>query len=196
MGLENFDLEELPPEEEGPIAEEANNRTFLIIAAALGAIALLALICIAVYTLVLLPRNRQAQRSQQMTLEAQQTEVEAIVAATSTAAEITALAAAFTDTPTATPLPSPSATPTPVLAMPTEQPTSTLSPDLATATALYATLQANATNYIINLTASPMQPTQMPTTGFADEVGLPAMFGMAALLIAVIFLARRLRTAT
>jgi hypothetical protein len=36
----------------------------------------------------------------------------------------------------------------------------------------------------------------MGSYGFADEVGLPAMLGLAGLLIVVIFLARRLRTAS
>jgi hypothetical protein len=38
-------------------------------------------------------------------------------------------------------------------------------------------------------------PSALPTSGFADDVGLPGMFGLALLLVAVIFLARRLRTA-
>jgi LPXTG-motif cell wall-anchored protein len=45
------------------------------------------------------------------------------------------------------------------------------------------------------LTARPLQPTEIPKTGFAGEVGLPAMLGMAVLLIVIIILARRLRTA-
>jgi LPXTG-motif cell wall-anchored protein len=56
-------------------------------------------------------------------------------------------------------------------------------------------LQANATLYAATLTARPLQPTAIPNTGFADDVGLPAMLGMAVLLVVVIFLARRLRTA-
>ena len=35
----------------------------------------------------------------------------------------------------------------------------------------------------------------LPATGFADEVGLPGLFGLAALLIVVIFGARRIRQA-
>jgi LPXTG-motif cell wall-anchored protein len=66
---------------------------------------------------------------------------------------------------------------------------------MATATALHATLEANATLYVSTLTARPLQPTEIPKTGFADEVGLPAMLGMAVLLIVIIILARRLRTA-
>ena len=48
-------------------------------------------------------------------------------------------------------------------------------------------------------TAGPGTPqvtaTGLPTTGLADEVGLPGMFGLAALLLVVIFLARRARLA-
>lgn len=47
---------------------------------------------------------------------------------------------------------------------------------------------------------APPQPqptaTALPTTGFADEVGLPGLLAMAAVLLIVIFLARRMRLAT
>jgi hypothetical protein len=60
-------------------------------------------------------------------------------------------------------------------------------------------VDANATLFAATLTAGPGAVTPSPTalsqTGFADEVGLPAMLGMAALLMLVIFLARRLRSA-
>ncbi len=36
-------------------------------------------------------------------------------------------------------------------------------------------------------------PTGLPKTGFADEMGLPGLFGLAALLVVVIFVARRAR---
>lgn len=36
-------------------------------------------------------------------------------------------------------------------------------------------------------------PTALPATGFADDVGLPGMLGLAVVLIAVVFLARRIR---
>jgi LPXTG-motif cell wall-anchored protein len=35
--------------------------------------------------------------------------------------------------------------------------------------------------------------TALPSTGFVDEVGLPALFGLGLALIAVVILARRLR---
>jgi LPXTG-motif cell wall-anchored protein len=36
--------------------------------------------------------------------------------------------------------------------------------------------------------------TALPTTGFADEYGLPGLVGLAVILIAVVFLSRKLRT--
>jgi LPXTG-motif cell wall-anchored protein len=215
MGMEDFNLddeeEKKPLDREGfnlddnleqpaeaPLAEESSNRTFLIIAAALGGIALIALVCIAVYALVLWPRAQSAQASRRATLEAQNTEVAVIIASTSTSAAETAMAAQFTATPTQTSL-APTATatpsPTPVVAVPTAtQPAPANMSENATATALHATLQANATLYAATLTAKPLQPTAIPNTGFADDVGLPMMLGIAVLLVLVIFLARRLRT--
>jgi hypothetical protein len=70
-----------------------------------------------------------------------------------------------------------------------------ISPDEATATMLYATLHANSTAVVQTLAVASPTPTRLAATGFADDVGLPAMLGMAALLIVVIFLARKLRTA-
>lgn len=191
------DLEQ--PSDEATLPEESSNRTFLIIAAALGGIALIALVCIAIYALVWWPRSRNEQEAKIATLNAQNTEVAAIVSATSASAAETEMAAAFTATPTLTPLP-PTATvtpsPTPVVAVEITSPQApTLGSEMATATALHSTLQANATLYAATLTAKPLQPTAIPNTGFADDVGLPAMLGLAVLLVVVIFLARRLRSA-
>jgi len=201
MGIDDFKLDDdlEQPSEEAPLPEESSNRTFLIIAAALGGIALIALVCIAIYALVLWPRARNEQEARRATLEAQNTEVAVIIARTSTSAAETEIAAAFTATPTRTTLPptaSATPSPTPVVAVDITSPQApTLSSEMATATALHSTLQANATLYAATLTAKPLQPTAIPTTGFADEVGLPAMLGLAVLLVVVIFLARRLRSA-
>jgi hypothetical protein len=206
MGFENLDLDDnLEETEETAPVEESSNRTFLIIAAALGGVALLAVICIVIYIVWLLPRMRSGQVAQKATLEAQQTEVGLIIASTSTSAAETAIVASYTETPTVTPIPptqTPTSSPTPVVAVPTTPqgaaglPSATVGPQMATATALHSTLQANATLYASTLTARPsVQPTGIPNTGFADDVGLPAMLGMAVLLIAIIFLARRLRSA-
>lgn len=200
MGFEDLEFEDALDEEEGALPEEASNRTFIILAGVLGAVALLSLVCIAVYALVLLPRSRSAQEEQQATLDAQNTEVAAIIEQTSTSAAMDAIRAAYTSTPTETPIPStptPTAT-TPVVAVsPTMLGTTgfgtpSLDPLMATATYMRATLDAQFAQS--TLTARPTT-TAIGPYGFADEVGLPAMLGLAALLIVVIFLARRLRTA-
>lgn len=213
MAFENLDIngdQDTEDFENGAPPEESGNRTFLIIAAALGGVALLALICIAVYALVLLPRSRNAQQSAVTTLDAQNTEVAAIIDSTSTADAITREAASWTATPTVTPIPpTPTITssPTPVVVVPTNTPlaaaqlitaTATMDPILAKATELQATFSAAYTAAAISTqTAMPAQVTQqtgMPKTGFADEYGLPMLLGLAVLLVAIIFLARRLRT--
>jgi hypothetical protein len=62
MGIDDFKLDEdlEQPSEEAPLPEESSNRTFLIIAAALGGIALIALVCIAIYALVCGPKTKRA----------------------------------------------------------------------------------------------------------------------------------------
>jgi LPXTG-motif cell wall-anchored protein len=212
MAFENLDLnnnEELPPEGGGLPPEESGNRTFLILAGVLGAVALLCLVFIAIYALVVVPRSRNAQAAQRATVDAQNTQVAMIVEGTAMAATSTAIVAAYTATPTETPVPptpTASSTPTPVLAVPTTavaqalNASPTTGPDMATATALHATLEANATLYAATLTAKPgsaataTKQASIPKTGFADSVGLPLMIGMAVALIAIIFLARRLRS--
>jgi hypothetical protein len=200
MSFENLDLSDDLQEEPNP-PEESSNRTFLIIAGVLGAIALLALVCIAVYALVLAPRNKSSQSAQRSTLEAQGTAVQEIINATSTANEMAAIIAAYTHTPTNTTIPptfTATATQTPVVVIPTTamvMATDTPNAQTATAMSLFATLDANATRLASTFTARPPNATSIPNTGFADDIGLPALLGMAVLLVVVIFLARRLRTA-
>jgi len=181
----NFeDLNPDMPEEEERIPEESGNRAFLIVAGVLGAIALLALLLIAAYALVLRPRQVEARAAQQATVDFQNTQVAAIIAQTSTAA---AFAAQITPTPTATLTPIPvTPTNTAVLVIPTTA-APTTDPRTATVAALL-TQAAVATRTVV------VTPTALPTTGFADEVGLPMMLGLAALLVFIIFLARRLRS--
>lgn len=203
MSFEDLDLNNTP-EEEPVVAEQSSNRTFLIIAGALGAIALLALICIAVFALVVQPQYESSQIDQKSTVEAQDTAVAGIVAGTATAAMQTDIVAAYTDTPTVTPIP-PTATatmtPTPVVAMPTTNASAQVSGGAglsanATATARYATLEAIVTMNAATATIR-VEPTksQMPDTGFADDLGIPTMIGLALVLVVVMFLARRLRSA-
>ncbi|MGW8249173.1 MAG: LPXTG cell wall anchor domain-containing protein [Anaerolineales bacterium] len=170
--------------EEGPPPEESSNRTFLIVAGILGAITILALICIVAYVMLYLPRQRNQQATQAAEINAQNTAVALAITQTSAAAFFTA-----TPTETATPAAdTPTPSPTPLLAVPTDTPVPTDDPRTATVAALL-TQAAEA-----QLTAVPTS-TALPSTGFAEDVGIPGLLGMAILLIVVIFLARRLRSA-
>ncbi len=162
---------------DAPPPEENSNRTFLIAAGILGGIVLISLACLAgYYFLNILPNqgNAKANATAQAIQNAQVAQ----------ALTSTAQAAAFptaTITPTVTPLVAlPSATVT--LAAPTTDP--------ATATIGAALTQAA----LAQLTHVPTS-TRLPGTGFADEYGAPGLVFMGMALIAVIFLARRLRVA-
>ena len=182
MAFEDVDMDEMDSEPGGsPPPEESNNRSFLIVAGILGGIALLALICIAVYALVLLPAQRNRQAQQVATLNAQNTAVDLAFTQTS-------MALAATATPTVTPIPPTwTSTPTAVIAVATNTKVPTIDPRTATVSALL-TQAALVTQTVVPTS------TALPGTGFADDVGLPAMLGLAALFLVIIFLSRRLRT--
>jgi LPXTG-motif cell wall-anchored protein len=183
MAFENLDLDDMDTGgEDGPPPEEASNRAFLIAAGVLGAVAVLALLCIAAYALILRPQQIRAREEQAAMVNAQNTQV--ALAITQTSAAI----AAVTFTPTVTPIPNtPTPSPTAVIAVPTNTLVPTQDPRTATVAALL-TQAAMPTN-----TPDP-STSELPTTGFADEVGLPALLGLSLLLVVVIFLARRLRS--
>lgn len=177
--FESFDDDDSP--EEG-----GDNRNFWIIAGILGAVLVLALVCMVVYAMVFMPQRRDAQSTQAAEINMQNTSV-------AMAAEMTAQAQAWTPTPSITSTEAPvTSTPsqTPVIA-PTDTPVgegqATADPRTATVSALL-TQQAGG-----NLTTTPTT-TQLPDTGFADDFGIPGMIALAAALVVVIFLARRLRT--
>lgn len=179
VGGMDFDLEdEAPPEESG-------NRTFIIVAGILGAITVLALVCIAAYAFVVLPRQRAQDEARDATAIAQNTQVALAITQTYASRNIE-------PTSTVTPIPptnTPTSSPTPVVALPTRTSAALDDPRTATVSALLT--QAAAVTALPTSTAS----TALPSTGFVEDVGIPGLLGMAALLIAVIFLARRLRTA-
>ena len=171
----NFDDEETPP-------EESSNRTFLIAAGILGGIVLLSIACLAVYALVILPQQRAAQQTgEENALATQNAQVNDALTATGVAFDLS-------QTPQATNTSPP--TETLVVAQPTatNTPEFTETPDPATETvaAGYTQLAESTTTVVLTSTA-------LPTSGFADEVGLPGLVIAAMVLVAVIFLARRLR---
>jgi hypothetical protein len=165
-----------------PLPEEANNRTFVIVAAGLGALLVLSMVCLAVYALVLAPRQRDAQATRTANTLLQNTQV--AQTQTAEAAEDTPTQPpTATDTPTATA----TVTPTQVVVLPSDTPTPfltlpTLDPAAATETAQAAAGGGGAT------------PTALPATGFADEAGIPFLVLLGGALLAVIFVARGLRT--
>lgn len=164
---------------EAPPPEENSNRTFLVVAGILGGIVLLSLACVAAYVLFVYPSSQKQTQSAIATQNAQNAQV--ALALTSTAQ-----AASF---PTETLTPPPSQTP--VIAQATETSTpSTVTPDPATATVGAALTQAAQAQ----LTHVPTT-TALPGTGIADQYGAPGLVIAGMALIAVIFLARRLRVA-
>ncbi len=173
----------------GPLPEESTNRTFIIAAAALGGLLVVSMICLGVYALVIAPQQREARVAQATEIMLENTRV-----AQTLTAEAELEFQLPTSTPSETPEPSatPSATPTAVVVLPTTTDTpfttlQTVQPITQTAAAqqtLDAAQQATPT------------PTALPATGFADDVGVPGLLMMGLALIAVVFIARQLRTRT
>jgi cbb3-type cytochrome oxidase subunit 3 len=175
MDESDDDVGERPPED----GEGGSNRTFVLIAAILGGITLLALLCTAIYAFVYLPRTRTQRENAAQTAYAQETML---------AFEATQAAMGPTATNTKQVVEEPKASPTPVLAEEEAEITAT-----PTADSVQATQDALDTVVAAAQTQNPTV-TQLPTSGFADEVGAPGLLAMAVVLIVVIFLVRRLRT--
>ncbi len=181
---EDFDMGE-------PLPEESANRTFIMAAAGLGGLLILSMICLAVYALVLAPRQQEARATQAALNLIRNTEV----AQTQTAE-------AAEDTPTSiptitnTPLPTATVTPTQVVVLPSDTPTPTPFTTLPTIDPLTATAAAQATADAGAGETATATPTALPATGFADEAGIPTLILFGALLVIVVFVARGLRTRT
>ncbi len=180
---------------EGPTAggPSPDNRTFLYAVGALVGFMLIALLAMGAYAMVVLPRQRAARATQAAAINAQNTQI--ALAITQTAqAQVWTPTPTVTNTPAPTATPSPMPSPTPVVAQPTtppapQAPTMNVASLAATATAVYLTQVAAA-----NLTPT-ATPSQLPTTGFADQAHLPTLVSLALLLLVFIFFVRRLRLA-
>ena len=185
---DNTDLNELEaPENNETPPEGTSNRTFTIVAVSLGAIMLLTLACIAIFGLVYLPSANKAKQTQNAQAYAQQT-------AMSLAAQQTMVALNATPTFTATTPPTkapPSPTATRVVNKVAAATPTSVKENSAT-----QTVAALYTKAALTQTALALAPTALPTGGFADEVGLPGLLAIGGVLIVVIFLARRLRSAS
>jgi len=155
--------------------EESSNRTFLIVGGILAGIVLLSFACLVGYVLFIRPS--QSTVSQQAAAQAtQNAQVQQALTATSLAASLATPTEAPTDTPVLA-----EATNTEIPAV-----TDTIEPMTATVGAAL-TQAANA-----QLTIVPTS-TALPKTGIGDEFGAPGLVIMGMVLVAVIFLARRLR---
>jgi hypothetical protein len=200
-------------ESEQPDGGEGNNRTFLIAALILGGVILLSLICAAAYVLLIMP-GQTAARAVAATQAAD------IATQTSFVVQQTQEAALFTPTlpPTETATLAPTETPVVVFASSTPSVVPSSDPATATVQALQTQLaaaQASTTAQAVT-SGTPGTPgaggkgtpgtgtsgtpgavgtSQLAHTGFADEVGLPGLFILSIILVAVILLARRLRQA-
>jgi len=167
------------------------SRNFILAIGILGAISLLTLIVLIVVGLIILPARNQARLQQAAVINAANT---ATSQAATQLALIQQIKLSATMTASSTPVPSA----TPVVAIATSTPvvsTATLSgpvsaQDLSARTQTVAVLLTQAAGGNKTPTRT---TTALPTTGFADEVGLPALIGLAVLLVVVIFLVRRVR---
>lgn len=165
-------------EDEAEAPEESSNRTFLFVAGGLGVLILAVLLCVVGYVFL----NFNNTRANEATAQAQAVAQEATVQAALTQTAVVVRAQQEAATATVPP------TNTPVIAAATVTPTETANPATATVGAAFTQIAVSTQTIIPTSTA-------LPNTGFADEVGLPAMFAMALALVAVIFLVRRLRAA-
>ena len=176
---EDFEVGAPPP-------EESSNRTFLLAAAGIGGLLILSMICLAVYALVLAPRQRAARNQQSTEIVLENTRVAQSLTETAAAARGTA-----SPTATRTPAPTASNTPTQVVVLPSNTPV------LATVDPVTATAAAQLTAQAIAQAMTPSAtPTALPSTGFAEDVGLPGLVLVGGLLIVVVVVARRIRTTT
>ncbi len=180
------DTEDLEEEQEEQAAG-SSNRNFWIIFGVLGSILLLALICMAIYAVFILPERHDQARDQNATAIAQNTEIALSNTQTAVASRATP-----TTRPTNTPLPSP--TPTPLMGGVEAEPTATreegvMETRVAMMTEAAATSEAAAA---LTQAAAPTS-TELPATGFAEDVGIPGLLALAAVFVVVIFLVRRLR---
>ena len=169
------------------------NRKFIVLVGILGAIFLIALLVLAVFALYIVPQRNAAQVELAAQINAQNT-------ATAYAATELALYQDQARTATAAAEEAAKPSPTAVVVFPTNTPTplEAVKAD-ATQDAVGGDLFARTQTVAALLTEAAggqTTTTALPTTGFADDVGLPGLFGLSLLLIAVIVIARRLRIST
>jgi hypothetical protein len=207
--MANYDDDDLDnieeTEQEPEVVQEENrggNRNFLIAVGIIAAIFVLLTIALVVVALLFLPRQR-AQREATNAVILTQNVATAVFATerAQAAAQLLTPSATLTGTMTSVP---PTATNTAVVAVASSTPTGTATAigtveDARTATvaALLTQAAAGKTGTVVTGTPGTAAPgattTGLPQSGFAEDVGLPGLFGLAIGLVVVIVLARRLR---
>ena len=173
-----------------PAEESNNNRTFMVAVGILGGIILLSVAClVGVY---LFGRNR-INGTQQAQANANST----ATAAAFIGDALTSTSEALVSLPTTT------STPVPTSVVKASTATSTVDPAsgggavgaAGTPAAATATVGAALTQAAVAQLTVVVTTTALPTTGFADEFGLPGLVVMSLAFVIVILLARRLRVA-
>lgn len=198
MALNNFDEDQFDQESFGggdyepEPPKRRGNRTFLIAIAIVGIIFVIALILLLLVAPKLLADQRLAQQEQAAQINA---------ANTATAMYATSMAqlAQATKTPTISVVAAAGGaapTKTPVVVIQQNTPmgvggSGLSASELATVSALQTEMAGRGVSGTPGVSA-----TALPSAGFADDVGLPMMAGLAIILVAVIVLSRRLRTNT
>lgn len=180
------------PEPEDQPEGSPNNRLFVILMIAAIAVIAITLICIVIFLVNRFSQGQSAQQTQIALVNENNTAVALII-------EQTAAAQAWTPTPTNT-LPPP--TNTQVVALPSNTPTNTATESGGIGAPAETGTPDPRTATVAALLTGTARPgaTSLPDTGFFDDIGasgmgLPALVGIAVVLVVVIFVARRLRSA-
>ncbi len=184
---ENIGGEEYTPEPRKP----RGNRTFLIAIGIIGVLFVIALVLLLLVAPRLLAKQRATQLEQAAIINANNTAT--ALAATVFSQQQTALAATSTPSAAVSGGTEPTKTPVVVIDRSTSTPevvggSGLTASELATVAALQTMMAAGTPADVPTATS-----TALPTTGFAEDVGLPMMAGLAIVLVAVIILSRRLR---
>lgn len=192
-------------DDDQPEEGEGSNRNFLVILTVIGALFLAAVLCV-VSVVLFRPgglMNKSALSATDVFSTQQVSDSQTQAAGVQASATASATVLFLTETPTTTPVVVVFVTDTPSGA--DQEPT--LDPAMATVTELAKTQAALVTVTPLPKATSPKgsgastsggaaTPTpKIPQTGFADEVGLPALAIVTLILLGIILMARRLRSA-
>jgi hypothetical protein len=193
--------------------EESGNRLPKILAGISGGLLLFSVFAFVLYALMLLPPQQDYEATQIATENAIKTELALDVSTQTAIPEATEVQPS--STPTAlneqtSPTPENSSDDSSESELPTADPRTATVAALLTKVALKTeaathtpveTMDAPTATVSVLLTQAALStktvaptPTELPKTGFAEDVGLPTLMSLSLGFIAVIFLARRLRT--